>query len=148
MRKIWTIVFLVLTGGALGMELWAGLDSSPTTVPWTELISGYVPQPITLTAISVLAAWLPTHFVHHYVGKTPPDRYTKALVPAVTAGLLALGSALTDDTVTRPELIAIMTAVLSGLGVYVTPNAKRDEAVELLRGQLPKVPPGAVPPRL
>lgn len=142
MRKIWMIVFLALTGGALGMELWAGLDSSPTTVPWTELISGYVPQPLTLTAISVLAAWLPVHFVHNYVGRTPPDRYSKALVPAVTAGLVALGAALTDDVVSRPELIAIVTAIAGGLGVYAVPNGKvkEDEQVAYLRAQAAKRP--------
>lgn len=147
MRKAWTIIFLVLTGGALGMELWAGLDSSPTTVPWTELISGYVPQPITMTALAMLSTWLPAHFLHNYVGKAPTDRYTKALVTAVTAGLVALGAALTDDVVSREEMIGVVIAIATGLGVYVTPNTKRDEAVGLLRGQLPKVPPGAVPPR-
>lgn len=134
LRKAWMIVFLVLTSGALGAELWAGLDNSATTVPWTDLISSTIPQPITLTAISVLAAWLPVHFIHHYVGAKPQDRYSKALVPAVTAGLLALGSALTDDTVTRPELLAIMAAVMGGLGVYATSNKpKVDEAVEAAR---------------
>ncbi len=136
LRKVFVGVFLALTAGALGMELWAGLDSSSTTVPWTELISDYVPQPITLTAISVLATWLPTHFVHNYVGKTPPDRYSKALVPAVVAGLLALQAAITDDVVTRPELLAVLAAVLSGLGVYATPNGPKEPAsVALLREQ-------------
>jgi hypothetical protein len=123
LRKVWTIVFLALTGGALGMELWAGLDSSPTTVPWTELISGYIPQPITMTALTVLATWLPAHFAARYVGSKPQPGYAKTVVGAVTAGLVALGAALTDDTVTRPEMVAILTAILGGLGVYAAPNA-------------------------
>lgn len=124
-RRIWVPIFLTLTAGALGMELVAGLDNSARTVPWTELISGYVPQPITMTAIAVLATWLPAHFAHHYVGEPKPDRYSKTITAAVTAGLVALGSALTDDTLTRPELIAILTAILGGLGVYATPNASK-----------------------
>jgi hypothetical protein len=138
LRKVWTIIFLVLTGGALGMELWAGLDSSSTTVPWTELISGYVPQPITLTALAVLSTWLPVHFAHHYVGSAPEQRYTKTLVTALTAGFVALGAALTDDHVTRPELLAVLAAIATGLGVYATPNGEqppKDEAVDYLRAQ-------------
>lgn len=148
LRRIWMIVFLALTGGALGMELWAGLDSSPTTVPWTDLISGYVPQPITLTVLAVLSTWLPAHFLHHYVGEVPQDRYGKVLVPAVTAGLIALGSALTDDVVTREELIGVIIAIATGLGVYVVPNGKpADQAVAALRARweeehaAPKAPP-------
>lgn len=147
MKKAWTIVFLALTAGALGMELWAGLDSSPTTVPWTDLISGYVPQPITLTALAVLSTWLPAHFLHHYVGEKPDQRYTKTIVTAVTAGLVALGSALTDDVVTREELIGVVIAIATGLGVYMAPNAKKDEAVEYLRAQqeTPAPDPGRRP---
>jgi hypothetical protein len=154
MRKTWVIVFLVLTGGALGMELVAGLDSSPSTVPWTELISGYIPQPITMTAITVLATWLPVHFAHHYVGKAPEQKYSKTLSSAVTAGLIALGAALTDDTVTRAEMSAILLAILGAFGVYATPNASAlPDAVRHLRArqdkqQPPRVPPGAVPPRM
>jgi len=65
-RRIWIPVFLALTAGALGMELWAGLDSDPDTVPWTELLSHYVPEPITFAAITILCAWLPAHFTKAY----------------------------------------------------------------------------------
>lgn len=65
-RSIWTVVFLALTGAAIGMELWAGLDSSPNTVPWTDLLSRYVPAPITFAAITILCAWLPGHFTKAY----------------------------------------------------------------------------------
>lgn len=136
-RKAWIIVFLVLTGGALGMELWAGLDTSPTTVPWTELISEYIPQPITMTVLATLAAWLPAHFRHHYTGQQPPpDRYSKTIVAAVVAGVTALGLALTDDTVTRGEMTVILLEILGAAGVYQAPNAKRPpEVLALLRGQ-------------
>jgi hypothetical protein len=70
-RRVWTIVFLgmsrrAITGAAVGMELWAGLDSSPDTVPWTDLLTRYVPQPITFAALAVLTAWLPIHFTKAY----------------------------------------------------------------------------------
>lgn len=63
---VWTVIFLVLTAAPIGMELVAGLDSSPNTVPWTDLISRYVPWPIALGAYVALAAWLPVHFWAHY----------------------------------------------------------------------------------
>jgi len=65
-RRIWISVFLALTAGALGMELWAGLDNSPDTVPWTDLLARYVPAPITFAAIAILTAWLPVHFTKAY----------------------------------------------------------------------------------
>jgi hypothetical protein len=63
---VWSIVFLILTAMPIGMELVAGLDSNPNTVPWTDLITRYVPWPIALGAYIALAAWLPLHFWAHY----------------------------------------------------------------------------------
>ena len=131
-RKIWTAVFLALTAGALGMELWAGLDNSPDTVPWTELISTYIPQPITVTALTVLATWLPVHFAHHYGSSEGGDmgKYRKFIVAALTTGGVALASALTDDKVTTAEWITIGLATLGAIGVFSLPNAPKDEAGE------------------
>lgn len=124
-KQVFTVVFLALTLGALIMEFGAGLDSSDSTVPWTDLISNYIPQPITLAALTLLSTWLPTHFLHHYVGSTPTTRYNKVLVPAVVAGLTALTTALTDDQVTREEMGFILSAVLTGFGVYLVPNGRQ-----------------------
>ena len=63
---VWTVVFLVLTALPIGMELVAGLDSDPRTVPWTQLITTYVPWPVALAAYLALATWLPWHFWQHY----------------------------------------------------------------------------------
>lgn len=125
-RQVWIGVFLALTAGALGMELWAGLDHNPNTVPWTELISTYIPQPITVTALTVLSTWLPGHFAHHYSGSeggAAMGKYKKFIVAALTAGGVALASALTDDKVTTAEWVTIGLAALGALGVYAVPNA-------------------------
>lgn len=49
-------------------------------------------------------------------------KYAKFIVAAVTAALVAVGAAITDGTVTGAEWIAIATAVLGAIAVYVVPN--------------------------
>ena len=63
---VWTVIFLVLTAAPIGMELVAGLDNSPSTVPWTDLITRYVPWELALAAYGALALWLPVHFYVRY----------------------------------------------------------------------------------
>jgi hypothetical protein len=131
MRRIWVITFLALTAGALGMELWASFDGNPDTTPWTELISTYIPQPITVTVLTVLASWLPAHFAHHYTttkGGPSMGKYKKTIVAVLAAGAVALTSALSDDKVTNAEWVAIGLAALGALGVYAVPN-KKDPAI-------------------
>jgi hypothetical protein len=64
-------VFLTLTAAPIAMELLAALDSSPDTVPWTQLISTWVPWPVALGAYVALAVWLPVHFWVHYRRRPP-----------------------------------------------------------------------------
>jgi hypothetical protein len=97
-RKIWTGIFLTLTAGALAMELVAGLDDSPTTVPWTELITRYIPAPITYTAIAILAAWLPAHFAGQYLkGGSTAMNIKLYPVRYLTAAAVIVGAALEAD---------------------------------------------------
>jgi hypothetical protein len=49
-------------------------------------------------------------------------KYAKAIVAAATAALVAVGAALTDDTVTTGEWVTIALAALGALGVYAVPN--------------------------
>lgn len=49
-------------------------------------------------------------------------RYAKFIIAAATAGLVALGAAITDDKVTNSEWIAIALATLGALGVWAIPN--------------------------
>lgn len=66
-RSIWTVVFLGLTAGAIGMELWAAVfDHSSNTVTWTELISTWWPAPVTFGLIGILTVWIGPHFVEAY----------------------------------------------------------------------------------
>lgn len=49
--------------------------------------------------------------------------YLKAVVGGLVAGLTALATAMSDDTVTRTEWIGVAVAVVGALGVvYATPN--------------------------
>lgn len=49
--------------------------------------------------------------------------YAKFIVAAVVAGLIALQTALSDDSVTNSEWITIALAVVGALAVYAVPNA-------------------------
>lgn len=50
--------------------------------------------------------------------------YAKAIVGSAIAGLGALGTALTDNTVTAQEWVAVASATLVALGVvFSVPNA-------------------------
>lgn len=49
-------------------------------------------------------------------------KVAKFVVAAVTAALIAVGAALTDDTITRAEWVTIGLAALGSLGVWAVPN--------------------------
>jgi hypothetical protein len=49
-------------------------------------------------------------------------KYAKTIVAAAAAGCVALGAALSDDTVTTAEWVTIALACLGALGVYLVPN--------------------------
>jgi hypothetical protein len=64
-RAVWLTVFLTTTVAAVGEELWAALDNSPSTVPWTELLTD-LPWWITMPAALTLSVWLPLHLAYWY----------------------------------------------------------------------------------
>lgn len=49
-------------------------------------------------------------------------KYAKFAVAALTAALVALGAALSDDHVTTAEWVTIGLAAVGALGVYLVPN--------------------------
>lgn len=51
----------------------------------------------------------------------------KFIVAAISAGVLALGAAITDNRVTPNEAVGIGLAILTALGVYVVPNTSGGE---------------------
>jgi len=65
-RGLWIGSFLTITVTAIGMECWAAWDQSSNTVPWTDLIADNIPKGITMAAIGILIAWLPSHFRSRY----------------------------------------------------------------------------------
>lgn len=48
--------------------------------------------------------------------------YLKAVVAAVTAGLIALQTAISHGTLTGSDWITVALAVLGAVAVYYTPN--------------------------
>jgi hypothetical protein len=73
-KHVFRWAFLGVTVVALGAELWASFDSSPDTEPWTDLLTTYVPAPVTYTAIGILILWLPLHFWLRYRRKAKADK--------------------------------------------------------------------------
>lgn len=65
-RTVWRVLFLGVTGLAVGMEVWASADGDSTTDPWTDLIVAYVPGEVTAAGIGALALWLGVHFWRRY----------------------------------------------------------------------------------
>lgn len=49
-------------------------------------------------------------------------RYAKLAVAVLGAAVTMLGVALTDDTITTGEWIAVASAALAAVGVYLVPN--------------------------
>lgn len=137
--KVWSVLFLAVTATAIGMELVAALDSDPDTVPWTYLITDYLPAWLTAGLIGTLLVWLPSHFAASYLsrkgvvlpvaapadanaGEAPkPSREPLLSVSAITAigvaltGLaVALGVPMTD---TQQTAILAVVAALAPLVV-------------------------------
>lgn len=65
-RRLWTVGFLSLLGAWLTAECWASWDSSPDTVPLTQLVVEYVPGEVALAVIAALVGWVPYHFGKRY----------------------------------------------------------------------------------
>jgi hypothetical protein len=115
--------FLAVTAAALGWEFYAGLDSSAGTQPWTELISTYIPQPITIAVLTLLSTWLPIHFAHAYKGQSlPPSKVAKFITAIVTAAAGSLTLALSDNKLDKSELIGIAALILGAITTYLVPN--------------------------
>jgi hypothetical protein len=70
-----SIVFMSVTGVAVGWELVAVVNTRDDIEPWTSLIADHVPPAITAAAILLLVSWLPGHFIEAYAqrGKTMTD---------------------------------------------------------------------------
>ena len=51
------------------------------------------------------------------------NAYAKFVIAALTTGLVALQTALTDGTVTAAEWVTIAIAALGAIAVYAVPNA-------------------------
>lgn len=63
-RGWWVAVFLAVTAVAIALELVAALWTGPAIAPWTDLLSHWVPAPVTMVAVAVLCVWLPVHMVN------------------------------------------------------------------------------------
>lgn len=66
LHTLWTWTFLPLTALVVAMEIYASLDTTDATTPWTLYVVRYIPPWITFAAVGILIAWLPAHFIHEY----------------------------------------------------------------------------------
>jgi len=114
--KVWTSVFLAISAAALGMEIYGFVDTSDDTPPWTDLISQYVPEPVTMGVLAVLALWIFPHFWLAYRRvRQAHARASGAPVPTTTAGVLSLaGRWLELDALNRAWRTFLQTAVAAG----------------------------------
>jgi hypothetical protein len=66
-RRDWfRLVFLAVTGAAVGLELFATFDGNGDTEPWTDLTVRYLPGEVTAALVGALVLWLPIHFLVRY----------------------------------------------------------------------------------
>jgi cbb3-type cytochrome oxidase subunit 3 len=116
--KFWGLIFLPLTLLAVGMEAWAGFDSSPNTVPWTSYIVHNVPWPMTALGILFFIVWLPYHFWQAYhkakkaayqQGKNDALRDGRRIAGA--AAELASASGLSMENATQSILTAMQARI-------------------------------------
>jgi hypothetical protein len=68
-RTVWTVLFLGTTAAAVIMELVAANDHDPATIPWTQYVVQYVPEPVAMAALGVLVSWLIPHFQSAFAKK-------------------------------------------------------------------------------
>jgi hypothetical protein len=115
-KTVLSVVFLSVTGVAVGMEIWFAVDGNPDTWPWTEWIADQVPAPITFAAIAVLLSWLPGHFAAAYSkrGKT----MATTTIPA-TPDPGAAKEPLVNPTVITAAVAALIDVIVA-FGVDLT----------------------------
>jgi len=65
-RNLWRTGFLGVTVLAIVAELVGAFDGNPSTDPWTDLITAYVPWQLALAVFCALAGWVPVHFFVAY----------------------------------------------------------------------------------
>lgn len=124
-----TVIFMLLTAGAIGMEIYGAIVFNNHTTTWTQLITSYVPEPIIMGAIGLLGIWLPVHFAEWIKARrngttAHPSQYATVLMVAIGAGLAAAQTAAGDGVVSRAEWRQIL--IVSGLAVvaYFVRDAK------------------------
>jgi hypothetical protein len=140
-KTVLSIVFLSVTGVAVGWEVAAVVNPRDSLVPWTELIAEHVPAPITFAAIAVLLSWLPGHFAAAYskrgktmatttIPATPDPGAAKeplvnpTVITAAVAALIALVVAFGVD-LTDAQTGAILTFVAVVAPIVVAVWARR-----------------------
>lgn len=65
-RNLWRAAFLGGTALILVGELFAAFDGNPSTDPWTELITTYIPWEVFVAVLGGLIVWIIPHFYVRY----------------------------------------------------------------------------------
>jgi hypothetical protein len=166
-RSLWISSFLAVTVTAVGMECWAAWDRSSNTVPWTDLIADNIPKGITLAAIGILIAWLPSHFTSRYdrgsavanpldpnVDHPTEPLFNRAIVTTVVTLILdavvAFGVPISNDQ--RAAVIAVISvvaplALAAWARRHVYSPAKVVALVEAAKASVPQPVATQDPPR-
>lgn len=131
-RQVWIGMFLALTFGAVGMELWAAADTDPNTVTWSELVGAYVPQTVAVGAASLLAAWIVPHIRSQY--RSSPggamSKVRKAVMAFFTAAVGAVVTKVVTDGMPGDSAgwfglvgAAVAVGLAAAYAVWRVPNA-------------------------
>jgi hypothetical protein len=75
-KRVWTVAFLGLTAVLIGAEVWSSTDGNPSTVPWTDYVTRFVPEEVTYALLGALLLWAPYHFWRRYRRREQAKRRT------------------------------------------------------------------------
>ncbi len=131
-RHVWTIAFLGVTALALVMECLAAFDRSPDTLPWTYLITHFIPSYVFWPVLTGLVGWIVYHFVEKY-RQVKRERDEARAAHAATTALLA-------DTVVKATEYGVQDGGF--VANYILPTGPIHRAIPALQEQGITVRPG------
>lgn len=112
-KTVLSVVFLAITGVAVGWEVVAAHNPHDDLEPWTALIADHVSPVVTWAAIALLLSWLPGHFVHAYAQRGKIMDTTT--IPATPEPGAAKEPLITVTTVVAVAAAAVAVAIAFGL---------------------------------
>lgn len=133
-KTVLSVVFLSVTGVAVGWEVAAVVNPHDDLVPWTDLIAAYIPPEIAWAAILLLISWLPGHMIEAYA------RRGKAMEPAIIPATPEPGAA-SEPLLSVGTVTAFAAAALGLLAAFGLPlsNAQTGAILGLIAVAAPLI---------